>query len=57
VGAPPQDNEPAPAAAPAAGQGKKKKRVFNDPVQNTKRDPLLNKTFDLNSPQTVPKLN
>jgi UPF0755 protein len=59
--APAQESEPAPPegaqATPAAGQGKKKKRVFNDPVQNTKRDPLLNKSFDLNSPQTVPKLN
>jgi UPF0755 protein len=61
VTAPAQESEPAPAegpqATPAAGPGKRKKRVFNDPVQNTKRDPLLNKSFDLNSPQTVPKLN
>lgn len=44
------------AVDPQPANGKKK-RVFVDPVQNTKKDPLLNKTFDLNSPQTVPKLN
>ena len=38
-------------------QNGRKKRTFSDPVQNTKRDPLLNKTFDLNSPQNVPKVN
>jgi UPF0755 protein len=34
-----------------------KKTTFVDPVANTERDPLLNKTFDLNSPQVVPKVD
>lgn len=37
----------APAGAAAAG----------DPVAGTSKDPLLNKTFDLNSPKTVPSLS
>jgi UPF0755 protein len=45
------------AASGKGDKGGKKKRVFADPVQNTKRDPLLNKTYDLNSPQIVPKAN
>ena len=43
------------AASGKGDKGGKKKRVFADPVQNTKRDPLLNKTYDLNSPQNVPQ--
>ena len=42
---------------PTQKQNGRKKRTFSDPVQNTKKDPLLNKTFDLNSPQNVPKVN
>jgi len=52
----PTAGTPAPAPDPAATNQKgKKKRTFTDPVQNTKKDPLLNKTFDLNSPQTLQK--
>ncbi|PRH88337.1 endolytic transglycosylase MltG [Labrys okinawensis] len=39
-------NDPAQAAKP-------KKGGFDDPVANTDHDPLLDKTFDLNSPQSV----
>ena len=39
------------------GPGKEEEARLQRPGQNTKRDPLLNKSFDLNSPQTVPKLN
>jgi UPF0755 protein len=52
----PMDGE-APATTTEVQKSGKKKRVFNDPVQNTKRDPLLDKTYDLNSPQNVPKVN
>jgi UPF0755 protein len=59
----PGGDVPAPAVEATPGsdaqpQGSaKKKRVFADPVQNTKKDPLLNKSYDLNSPQNVPKMN
>ncbi|OCC04553.1 hypothetical protein BA190_12655 [Labrys sp. WJW] len=43
---------PAPNADPAQA-GKPKKGGFDDPVANTNHDPLLDKTFDLNSPQSV----
>lgn len=33
-----------------------KPRAFADPVANTRLDPLLDRTYDLNSPQTVPKV-
>ena len=53
---------PAPAAGadPAApgtppAKCKNKKKCFIDPVEGTKRDPLQNKTFGLDSPQTLPK--
>ena len=36
--------------APAGGS-------TGDPVAGTSKDPLLNKTFDLNSPKTVPHLS
>lgn len=57
--------QPAPSAAPAPGattpalpngdpaQAGKPKKGFDDPVANTNHDPLLDKTFDLNSPQKV----
>jgi UPF0755 protein len=46
---------PAPAATPgqAAAPAPAKKGAFDDPVANTTHDPLLDKTFDLNSPQNV----
>jgi UPF0755 protein len=47
--------QPQPQPQPQASG--KKKRVFVDPVENTKKDPLLNKSYDLNSPQNVPKVN
>jgi UPF0755 protein len=55
-GAAPSVPAEAEAATPPSKPGKKK-RVFVDPVQDTKKDPLLNKTFDLNNPQIVPKVN
>lgn len=41
--------------APTSGD-QTQTRGFVDPVANTRRDPLLNQTFDLNSPQTVPQI-
>ncbi|CAM5769351.1 Endolytic murein transglycosylase [Labrys miyagiensis] len=38
---------------PTAQSAQHKKGAFEDPVANTSHDPLLDKTFDLNSPQTV----
>jgi UPF0755 protein len=53
----------APAVAPLDGAASQpgapaqpeqhKKGTFDDPVANTDHDPLLDKTFDLNSPQNV----
>lgn len=48
----------APALAyqsPAAADGPPRSRAF-DAVEGTDKDPLRNKTFDLNSPKTVPTL-
>lgn len=60
----PAPSTPSPSPAPAAQApvapnadptqaAKPKKGGFDDPVANTNHDPLLDKTFDLNSPQTV----
>lgn len=55
----PDASAPSTAQAPAAPNadpsqaGKPKKGGFDDPVANTNHDPLLDKTFDLNSPQSV----
>jgi UPF0755 protein len=48
---------PAPAAASAftAGTGGSRPRAF-DAVEGTTRDPLLNRSYDLNSPKSVPAL-
>ncbi len=53
-------NVPPPSAAPSrqqteTGQPRLRGRAF-DASEGTDRDPLRNKTFDLNSPQTVPQL-
>lgn len=46
-----------PGAGPGAGQGagQNRTRAF-DSSEGTDRDPLRNKTYDLNSPQVVPKV-
>ena len=46
--------DPAAPGTPAA-KCKNKKKCFIDPVEGTKRDPLQNKNFGLDSPQTLPK--
>ena len=57
---------PAPAAAPVVAQPARPAPVdrvtpgsipAGDPVAGTPKDPLLNRTFDLNSPKTVPQLS
>ena len=71
--APPPPAQAAPAAtppaAPAAAQAPRTANApgavdraptggsTGDPVAGTSKDPLLNKTFDLNSPKTVPPLS
>ncbi|WP_262331005.1 endolytic transglycosylase MltG [Bosea sp. BH3] len=51
---PASDNAGAPLAQPAGVAGTRA-RAF-DASEGTARDPLLNKTFDLNSPKQVPQL-
>ncbi|MDQ0394234.1 UPF0755 protein [Labrys monachus] len=46
-------NPPAPSSGQPVQGGTGRKGGFEDPVENTKHDPLLDNTFDLNSPQTV----
>ena len=50
---PPAAQAPAAPNADPTQAAKPKKGGFDDPVANTTHDPLLDKTFDLNSPQTV----
>jgi UPF0755 protein len=45
----------APVALPAGGVAGTRARAF-DASEGTPRDPLLNKTFDLNSPKQLPQL-
>ena len=45
----------APAAAPGPAAGARRLGGF-DASEGTAKDPLKNKTFDLNSPHTVPDL-
>jgi UPF0755 protein len=57
---PPEARTDAPAAPPAAsaftaGAGGSRPRAF-DAVEGTTRDPLLNRSYDLNSPKSVPAL-
>ena len=52
--APAAGAEPAAPGTPPA-KCKNKKKCFIDPVEGTKRDPLQNKSFGLDSPQTLPK--
>lgn len=58
--------QPAPASAPVVAQPARPAPVdrvapgavpAGDPVAGTPKDPLLNRTFDLNSPKTVPQLS
>ncbi|QEN90360.1 endolytic transglycosylase MltG [Labrys sp. KNU-23] len=50
---PPAAQAPVAPNADPTQAAKPKKGGFDDPVANTDHDPLLDKTFDLNSPQTV----
>lgn len=52
---PASDNAGAPIAQPAGGVAGTRARAF-DASEGTPRDPLLNKTFDLNSPKQIPQL-
>jgi len=54
VAAQPAPQRPAPVdrVAPGSAGG-----AAGDPVAGTAKDPLLNRTFDLNSPKTVPQLS
>ncbi len=47
----------APAPAPAIDRAPTGAPAAGDPVAGTAKDPLLNRTFDLNSPKTVPQLS
>jgi UPF0755 protein len=49
------DNAGMPVAQPAGAVAGTRARAF-DASEGTARDPLLNKTFDLNSPKQVPQL-
>lgn len=53
--APATDNNGVPLAQPAGTVAGTRARAF-DASEGTARDPLLNKTFDLNSPKQVPQL-
>ncbi|MGO4173995.1 endolytic transglycosylase MltG [Bosea sp. TAF32] len=53
--APATDNNGVPVAQPAGTVAGTRARAF-DASEGTARDPLLNKTFDLNSPKQVPQL-
>ena len=52
---PASDNAGAAVAQPAGAVAGTRARAF-DASEGTPRDPLLNKTFDLNSPKQVPQL-
>ena len=53
---PPAQGETTATVRPQAAQPPLRRGVVNDASQGTRRDPLANRNFDLNSPQTVPAL-